>query len=115
MMKECIIPSYQSFHFVYGSPYLPRMNLLLRRLQEAGILKFLADQMIYNATVEGLLYPSEDYEDVPQVAKPIGMDHMYVPFCFLLMGYTYSIAVFILEIAYYKWQKMKKPKYPFLN
>lgn len=98
LMRESIIPFYQCYQLVHGSPYLPKVNKLLRYLQEGGILDFWWRNTIYSAINEGLLVPNEDYEDVPFVPKMLDLERFYFAFFILIIGCAIAGIVFVLEI-----------------
>lgn len=114
-MKESIIPSYQSYQVVFGSPYLPRINQILRRLQEAGLLNLWVDRLQYEAIIEGLLYPYEDYEDEPNQERQVTFQRIIVVFYILAGGYLLAFIVFLIEVGcgYGKKWKERKSKFPF--
>lgn len=115
LMKESIIPSYQSYQVVFGCPYLPRINQILRRLQEAGFLNLWVDRLQYEAVIEGLLYPSEDYEDEPSRARQVSLEKIIVVFYILAGGYLLAFLVFLIEVGCGYAKKLReKRRFPFI-
>lgn len=101
LMRESLIPSFQSFKVRYGSLFLGLVEKSLRRLQEGGFLKLWADRTLYEATIEGLLFPFEDYDDSDHRAQSIDMEKIRGCFVILIWGSIVSIVVFLFEIGCY--------------
>ncbi|RZC43065.1 hypothetical protein BDFB_012051, partial [Asbolus verrucosus] len=71
LVQESLIPNYQSYKVVHNSPLLPILNKKLRRLEEGGFIDLWANRAIYNATLEGFLYPEHYDENYKSTAKPL--------------------------------------------
>lgn len=71
--------------------------------------------MQHEAIIEGLLYPSEDYEEEPPSARPVTLERIIVVFYTLAGGYLLAFVAFLVEIAYgwkkkFSERKLKKKK-----
>lgn len=100
VMRESIIPSYQCFQIRHGSPFLPTVDRYLRYLQESGIMRFWERMTIYRAENEGLLVPSESYEETSQSPRILDLKRSYMLFILLPIGYAMAFVAFVIEIIY---------------
>lgn len=101
LLRESIIPNYQSFKVVSNSPLLPILNKKLRRLQEGGFIELWANWAIYNATISGFLFP-ENYDRENVVETSLSLDDLGVSFEILILGYLISIISCIAEMILIK-------------
>lgn len=96
-MKECAVPILQTYATALGTPYLGRVNLLLRHAQEAGLFVFwqsyLKDQI--GTSREGKSSITTDSEE----RVPLGMQHVQAAFSLLALGLFISFVVFGLEVV----------------
>lgn len=97
-MRESIIPSYQCYQLKHGSPFLPNVNRLLRYLQEGGILDYWSRRSVYQAMIEGLLVPYEDYEEVTFSPRILDLKRSAPAFFVLLLGHSVAYVVFVIEV-----------------
>jgi hypothetical protein len=96
LVKESLMPSYQSYKVIHNSPLLPILNKNMRRLEEGGFIDLWAERAIYNATIEGFLHP-EEYDET-RSTKPLSID-VTLPWIYILfLGYTLSTFTFIIEL-----------------
>lgn len=115
-MRESIIPSYQCFQLKHGSPFLPIVNKLLRYLQEGGILEYWSKKTIYQAIIEGLLVPYEDYEADSFSSESLDLNRIFPTFLMLLAGYILASIAFVFEVLYKKIEDYRFAKmHPFIN
>jgi hypothetical protein len=96
LVKESLMPSYQSYKVIHNSPLLPILNKNMRRLEEGGFIDLWAERAIYNATIEGFLHP-EEYDET-RSTKPLSID-VTLPWIYtLFLGYMLSTFTFIIEL-----------------
>lgn len=88
-MKECPIPFLVAYTVGYGSPYLYRINTILRRTQEAGLI-FYWDEKSVN-------FKSGSQRDNGG-PHPLGLEHVQSSFYILFVGLSISIFAFLLEL-----------------
>ena len=106
LVKESIIPNFQSYKVIHNSPLLPILNKKLRRLEEAGFIGLWAKKTIFNATVEGFLFP-EGCDD-GRSARPLSLDVTAIWFLILVIGYSLATTVFVVEIMVDKINQRKR-------
>ncbi|XP_015838793.2 uncharacterized protein LOC107398622 [Tribolium castaneum] len=106
LVKESIIPNYQSYKVIYNSPLLPVLNKKLRRLGEGGFIELWAKRSIHNATLEGFLSP-EGVADADAV-KPLTLDMTLFLFYGLLLGLLFATMAFLAEVFVYEVTKPKQ-------
>ncbi|CAH0555585.1 unnamed protein product [Brassicogethes aeneus] len=95
LMRESIMPSFQSFKIRYGSPIIPMVHSVLRRLSEGGLIDLWKRQTIFEAVIKGDLYPeySESYDTV----DTLNINVVLFGFEALMVGYFFLV-VFIGEV-----------------
>lgn len=98
LLRESIIPNYQSFKVVSNSPLLPIFNKKLRLLQEGGFIELWANWAIYNATINGFLFP-ENYRQADVVENSLSLGDLAVSFEILIFGYLIALISCFSEIV----------------
>lgn len=98
IVRESIIPSFQSYKLVKGSPLVPVFNKLLRRLEEAGLINFWAQEHLNQAITEGLLHPTDDNTVVQsRDFKALSLKFVAVFFYIWAAGIILAIITFLIE------------------
>lgn len=98
-MSQCPVPIFQTYAMTLGSPYLGRVNLLLRHAQEAGLFDFwqsyLKDQIVASSGGKSPFSTDSDEK------VPLGMQHVQAAVYLLALGLSTSFIVFVLEVIVY--------------
>jgi hypothetical protein len=82
-----------------GSPFLNRLNVLIRRSQEGGFLDRYWTQLLWTTSLRSKMKVGDGEEDLYFV---FSLFHLSPAFCVLGFGYMLSSAVFLAEI-FVKW------------
>lgn len=99
-MTECPVPFLIAYALYYGSPYLHRVNTILRRIQESGFI----------------LYWDKQGEQTDGNAQHTGgpfaltMNHVQTSFYILSAGLSLSTIAFIIELSFARIQVYRKSK-----
>lgn len=101
-MKECAVHMPISIGLEKNSPIKPRVNTLLRRAIEGGLVsKWLSDAIrSFESSIE-----SEPKEALMDLKK------MYGAFVALAIGYLLSLVALLCENLYWKFVVLKNPRY----
>lgn len=94
IMRDCPVPCSMVYGLRYGSPYLPRINVILRHLSEAGILEYWtrSEDHTLNNKHNKALYVGNSHE-----RKPFTMNNLKEIFYVWLSGVVISVFVFLVE------------------
>lgn len=104
IMKECAIQMPISIGLQKNSPLKPRINLLLRKIIEAGLIeKWLNDVMT------PILATSQSNEE--NIKAVMNLKKLYAGFVALGIGYGLSIFTLIGEIIHWKYIVTKDPNF----
>lgn len=95
-MKECPVPYLVAYAVVYGSPYLQRINQLLRQLQESGLMVYWDEKSKGDHSKNGGPR-STDGEPVA-----LTLDHVQSAFYILFLGLILALIIFFSELFRYK-------------
>lgn len=101
IVKESLIPTFQAFQTVQGSPYYDVLNDYISRIIEAGLFNMWKRMTLH----QYILYvggPQFDDEEVKEAYKSISFEQFKVSFYFLLIGLSLSYMVFIIEIIFFR-------------
>ncbi|KAJ8966502.1 hypothetical protein NQ317_019647 [Molorchus minor] len=96
IIKEPIMPSFESFKVVHGLGWLPRFNKILRKVNEAGLIDWWAKKIMYKATVQGKLNP-ENCEETTKF-EPLSIYSVFWYFVCLAFGLVTPFVVFLAEL-----------------
>lgn len=100
-MNECPVPILQTYAVPMGSPYLGRIDLILRRAQEAGLTNLWENKIrngIGKSDKKSALSSDDDSK------QPLGMEHLQACFTLLSIGKMIGLMVFCYEV----WMSRKK-------
>ncbi|KAH9643046.1 hypothetical protein HF086_004614 [Spodoptera exigua] len=100
-IPECPVPCFIVYGLRYGSPYLSRLNYIVYRLFEGGILQYWGKTEEYS--VDRSRFSSIQSKD----RKPLSITNLQEMFYMLAIGELISAFVFILEIILHKLYKNK--------
>lgn len=100
-MKECPVPYLVAYAVVYGSPYLQRINIILRRLQESGLILYWDEKSAGDKSKGG----GQRTNGEP---VPLTVDHVQSAFYILFLGLILSSMVFCTELIRYKYRNVIK-------
>jgi hypothetical protein len=107
MVKECLVSYHLAYLLPKGSPYLPPINLLIRKILEAGlVIKWVKD---------GLSTSSSSSNNNEDNAKPFTIRDMLPAFLIFLAGILLSSLVFIYEMLKFKISQSMKRKKSVIN
>lgn len=101
IMKECAVNMPISIGLEKNSPLKPKLDKLLRRIIEAGLVSKWLSEAVRNI---------ESSVDEPQEAL-MDLKKMYGAFVALGIGYFISIVALVGEIIYWKCVVVKSPLY----
>jgi hypothetical protein len=92
------------------NPLLHRFNKLITRVFEAGLIEKWQNYFMSSSSLDD--YPIDDYDDINfsdfatnelnTYYSTFSLIHLQVLFYVLLIGYTISIFVFLVEVLYYR-------------
>lgn len=99
-VAECPVPFLVAYALRIGSPYLGRINLILRRAQESGLIGLWDSQA--EETMGSALRGSGDGP------VPLTLDHMQSPFYILCFGLAVSLVGWGAEMVYAWWWVVAK-------
>lgn len=94
---ECPVPFLVAYALRIGSPYLGRINLILRRAQESGLIALWDGQ-----AEETMGSQRRGAGDGP---VPLTLDHMQSPFYILCFGLVVSLVGMASEMVYVRWAR----------
>jgi hypothetical protein len=92
---ETIMSSEEIILFKKGNPLLDRVNVLLRRCLEAGLLKMRWSELQHRARLKSKGKLREDSSDI---FVPFSASHLMPAFVVLVVGNILSSVVFIVEL-----------------
>lgn len=95
VIPDCPVPCFIVYVLRYGSPYLNKINYILRQLYQAGILQ-------HWMTTEEYSEYKDTFVNENKYRKPLNSNGMKEVFMVYLVGVLISIVVFISEILIYK-------------
>lgn len=88
-MVECPVPYLVAYAVYYGSPYLYRINIILRRIQESGLISY------WDQKAEELSGRPKGGDGGP---VRLTVEHVLSSFYLLALGLVISFINFIIEI-----------------
>jgi hypothetical protein len=98
-----------STYMAKGNPLLYRFNKIIRHLYEAGLFEKWKKDFISDTRLVGLTLYDDDSNfegiaenDFSSDYSPYSLLHLQFIFCMLLIGHTFSIAVLVGEMLYYR-------------
>ncbi|XP_075975662.1 uncharacterized protein LOC142976258 [Anticarsia gemmatalis] len=100
VVPDCPLPCSIVYGLRYGSPYLPRLNYILRQLYQGGILQYWT-RTEENSNRRSLLSVKSNER------KALSIMNLQEMFYVLLIGEVISTLVFALELLLYKLNKNK--------
>jgi len=105
-MEEDILKAIIVMYLKKGHPLLERINKVMRRMVEAGMVVKWRDEFMYMTRIKSISYYGRDF-----AAGSDNLDSTYVPFTVfhlqsalfvLLIGYIISVSSLAVELIYYK-------------
>jgi hypothetical protein len=107
--KDTVVSYLASMFFRSGSPFLESFNRILYRLVASGMVnKFWEDimrQKIGHEEEYGDEYEDEDADGGGSDAVVLTVTHLQGAFIFLLLGLTFGLIVFIIELLCFCFRK----------
>ena len=94
-LDECSVSAGLIVLFRKGNPLLDRMNILMRRYLEAGLLEWLWTQLQHRASLRG---GGRFREATGDKVFAFSVSHLMPPFLVLLVGSVLSSVLFIAEL-----------------
>lgn len=82
-----------------NSPYLPRINMAIRRLIEGGL-----QEKWTNEYME--MYRSPETQSKSKRNVKLSVSHLQTPFYLLSIGYFTGVSSFLTELLYFHWKKL---------
>lgn len=98
-VPECPVPFLVAYVLRIGSPYLARINSILRRAQENGMIGY------WDLEAEETSHRSKSSLGSGGGPVPLTLDHMQSAFYILGFGLVISLTVLAMEIVY--WKKLR--------
>lgn len=98
VMSDCPCPCFLVYGLRYGSPYLPRVEYILKQLTRGGILQYWS--RTEKDSVQHKLLPPEGKNK-----KPLSMSNVKEMFYVLLIGEMISTFVFFIELLLHRFNK----------
>ena len=94
-VQENILSVYGVYALPRHSPFLPRFNVIIGRLVEAGLQRKWIGDSLHRAALVGNITPVA----LPHVAEPapLGLSHLQTAFYLLIIGLLCSTVVFIFQ------------------
>ncbi|CAH0554747.1 unnamed protein product [Brassicogethes aeneus] len=105
IMNYCIINMPVSIGLQKNSPIKPRVDKLIRRVLEAGLIKKWLDDVM-----QRVLNANLDLDNTPSKAI-MSMKKLYEALVALFIGYFIGLVGFIVEILYFKYKVKRHPSY----
>lgn len=107
-MKECPVPFINVYAVSFGSPYKGRINWILMRLQDSGIIDHWLDIGLHRQKINEARHPKSPSQE----HVSISISHLQSTFYILLIGCIVSGLVFLCEIGLkkYAFKRKSKPK-----
>lgn len=102
--KNCFFLKLTGYPVRYGSPLLPRLNVIVNRLTEAGITEQWRTFTLHSMSIKGNVYQ----EKKASKWRKLTLTNLITIFRFVVGGWIVSTAVMFLEVIYYSYNGMKK-------
>ncbi|KAJ9580702.1 hypothetical protein L9F63_024122 [Diploptera punctata] len=90
-----VINVYRSINMDITSPYLPQVNIIIKRLVESGIVEKLVDNSV---DPSGMWKKIKSGHSILEDYNPLSLFHLSSSFFYLCFGFTLSFLVFVAEI-----------------
>lgn len=95
-VPECPVPFLVGYVLRIGSPYLARINSILRRAQENGMIGY------WDIEAEGTSHGTKGNMGTGGGPVPLTLDHMQSAFYILGFGLVISVMILLAEIVYWR-------------
>jgi hypothetical protein len=104
----CNINDDFSFNFIVmhvpqGFPLKPKFDKVLLALLEAGLVNWWWEHLKYTAALEG----ARKFGSPPGEYIVLTLKHLQSAFYFLLIGYSMSVLLFLIELSYHHHKRYK--------
>lgn len=90
-MRECLIPFLVCYIVPFGSPILNRINVVIGRLQNAGIFQYL-DKQVNAVSIEKHFIR---FKSTPEALR---LENVLYAFYFLFLGFCFAFGCLVFEI-----------------
>lgn len=98
-MSICPVPYLAVYIVTYGSPFKERINIIVRRTLESGLMNYWDAYMETQTRLSGKSYSKSKKSEDP---TELTLDHMQAAFVVLAGGNFFAFIVFWTEIIYYR-------------
>lgn len=98
LMKECPVPFLTVYIVEYGSPFLNRINTIMRRVEEIGLTYHWHHYLHMERKVKDKTFERNTHDG----PIPLRLDHMQTAFYILAFGLVLGLLTFIYELCHHK-------------
>lgn len=99
-MSVCPVPYLAVYILTYGSPFKERINIIVRRTLESGLMNYWDSYMETQTRLSGKSYAKSRKSD--EDPTELSLDHMQAAFVIHACGNLLAIIIFWMEKIYYR-------------
>lgn len=112
-MSDCLIYYPKTYIVGQGSPYLGRVNELISRFYEVGLVQYWEQLSEFQATIKGEIIDEDEEEENDEdededIKVILSIEHLQGAFYILAIGLGASFVVFIIEIFWARYVDYKR-------
>lgn len=99
-MSVCPVPYLAVYILTYGSPFKERINIIVRRTLESGLMNYWDSYMETQTRLSGKSYAKSKKSD--EDPTELTLDHMQAAFVIHACGNLFALIIFWVELIYYR-------------